>query len=98
MKGWPSPCHITLGAGVLLTVFKKSGTIRRLSSQHECPGVGQFPPGFPKRSGGRRLGRRSASPSWLYKLVVAQELQETFQRVDMEAVESILDFWVYTKA
>lgn len=35
--------------------------------------------------------------SWFYKLQVAQELQVTFQRVDMKAMESVVGFWVYTK-
>lgn len=35
--------------------------------------------------------------SWLYKLEVAQEHQVTFQRVDTEAVESVVAFWVHTK-
>lgn len=53
---------------------------------------------FQREVGGRRLGWRPASQSWLYKLEVAQELQETVQRVDMEAVESVVGFWFYTKA
>lgn len=57
----------------------------------EGPDVGQFPPGFPKRSGWRRLGWRPAAHllSWLCKPQVAQELRVTSQRVDLEAVESI---------
>lgn len=99
MKGQPSPCHRALVVGVTATVFKKYRTIGDSAASRECPDVGQYPPGLSKRSGWRRPRWRPASHllSWLYKLEVAQELQVTFQRVDTEAVESVVAFWVHTK-